>query len=484
MSEQRDIDLIDELRSYQSEMPWLEFKSNHSDPEQIGKLVSALSNAARFEDKDIAYLIWGIDDNTQKVKGTTFDPFRKRVGNQVFELWLRNKLSPAPAFQFRQVSHPNGDLVLLEIPAPTLAPTAFEGTPYIRIGSATPKLTNDPHRYQALIEKMRPYTWEYGVASSFLSGAEVLSRLDYNSYFYLTRQSTPKDDSQILEKLEADQLVQKNVGGKWNILNLGAMLFANDLRQFGVRLERKGIRFTRYAGNNRTATVTHQLDGQRGYANGFEEMLSFVNSLIPKNEHIGEALRQLRPLFPVRSVRELVANALIHQDMTISGAGPMIELFTDRLEITNPGAPLIDTDRMVDFPPRTRNEVLASLMRRMGMGEERGSGLDKVFTEVELCQLPAPHLRAFETAMQVVLYGPKTFTEMSTVERVRACYWHTVLRYIEGGRMKNASLCERLGIEKKNAAQASGVIRKAMDAGYIKHADSDHPRAGYHPSWA
>ena len=484
MSEQRDIDLINELRTYPTEMSWLEFKSNQNDRNRIGKMVSALSNAARLDGKETAFLVWGIEDGSRNVIGTTFNPFSRKIGNQVFELWLRNQLSPSPAFHFRMVAHPDGTVVLLEIPAATLAPTAFEGIPYICVGSATSKLTDDTHRYQALIEKMRPYTWERGNASCYLSGDDVLGLLDHASYLKLTDQPTPENREQVLEKLKADRLIQDDVGGRWNILNLGAMLFANDLRQFGGALERKGVRFIRYDGKDRTATITHRQDGRRGYANGFQGLLGYINRLLPQNEHIGEALRQTHPLFPTLSIRELVANALIHQDMTVSGAGPMIELFLDRIEITNPGAPLIETNRMIDHPPRSRNEALASLMRRMGMCEEQGSGLDKVFAEVELFQLPAPLLKASDTAMQVVMYGPRTFAEMSTDERVQACYWHTVLRYVSGDRMRNTSLCERLGIERHNAAQATGVIRKAIDAGLIKHAEAEHPRAGYHPWWA
>ena len=69
---------------------------------------------------------------------------------------------------------------------------------------------------------------------------------------------------------------------------------------------------------------------------------------------IGQALREERPMYPEIAIRELVANALIHQDMTITGAGPMIELFDDRIEITNPGAPLIDVQKFIGSPPRSR----------------------------------------------------------------------------------------------------------------------------------
>lgn len=374
--------------------------------------------------------------------------------------------------------------MLLEIPAATGAPVAFNSVPYIRIGSATPKLTEYPQRYQQLIERLQPYRWEQGIARQYATGNEVLDLLDYSQYFRLTKQPLPDNRSGIFDKLEGDRLIVRDVCERWNITNLGAILFATRLGDFDAPLARKAVRFVAYGGRNRAATVTHRHDGQKGYAIGFEGLVSYLNDLLPKNEHIGSALREAHPLFPELAIRELVANALIHQDMTVSGAGPQIELFADRIEISNPGVPLVKPERMIDLPPRSRNEALAALMRRMGICEEQGSGLDKVLEQVELFQLPPPLFRAEESSTQVVLYAPRSFADMTPEERVRACYFHAVLRFLSGDKMKNASLCTRLGIAPKNAAQASAVITKALDAGLIRIADPDHPRAGYVPHWA
>lgn len=484
MNPARDIDLIDQLRAEPAETPWLEFKSNNTDPEMIGKRCSALANSARIEGQDLAYMVWGIEDITHAVVGTEFNPDTVKVGNQGFALWLANSLQPSIAFCFRPVAHPQGRLVLLEIPAATGAPVAFKGVPYIRIGSATPKLTEYPQRYQQLIERLRPYRWEQGMARQYASGDEVLGLLDYSSYFRLTGQPLPDNRAGIFDKLAADQLIVRDVGERWNITNLGAILFAVRLSDFEASLARKAVRFVAYGGKNRAASVTHRLDGQKGYAVGFEGLIEYVNNLLPKNEHIGSALREDRPLFPAIAVRELVANALIHQDMTITGTGPQIELFEDRLEISNPGATLVQPDRMIDLPPRSRNEALASLMRRMRMCEEQGSGLDKVVQACEVFQLPAPLFRTDGQATQAVLYGPRSFAQMTQDERVRACYFHAVLKFLSGDKMKNASLCARLGIAAKNAAQATAVINKTLDAGLIRVADPEHPRAGYVPHWA
>src|SRR5690606_37683377 len=117
------------------------------------------------------------------------------------------------------------------------------------------------------------------------------SLLDHSGYFHLTGQPSPADPAHILERMAADRLITPDVGGRWNITNLGAILFAQDLTAFDTSLARKGVRFVAYDGNNRAATVTHRQDGRRGYANGFDGLVSYINSLLPNNEHIGQAFR-------------------------------------------------------------------------------------------------------------------------------------------------------------------------------------------------
>ena len=480
---ERDIALVDELLARNTENPCVEFKHNKDSEDLIGKLCSALSNAARIEQQDFAYVIWGIEDITKNILGTTFCPDTKTVGNQVFQMWLTQKLTPRISFQFRKIAHPDGNLVLLEIPSAHSTPVEFDRTAYIRIGSATPRLSDCPEHYQKLITRLRPYMWEKAIAKSFNTSDEVIKLLDYPAYFKLTDQNLPDNKVSILERLTADGLIEKDVGEHWNITNLGAILFADNLDDFDSSLSRKGIRLVAYDVKNRADTVKQRVNGKKGYATAFLKVVDYIKDLMPVNEQIGSVQRKEQVVFPEIAIRELIANALIHQDMTISGAGPLIEIFEGRVEITNPGKPLVQTERMIDLPPRSRNEALASLMRRMKMCEEQGTGLDKVIISVELHQLPPPDFQSGDDSMRVILHSPRTFAEMTVTERVRACYQHAVIKYLNGERMKNASLCERFGIEKKNAAQASNVIKKAIESNMIKVADSEHPRSGYEPIW-
>jgi len=293
----------------------------------------------------------------------------------------------------------------------------------------------------------------------------------------------PEERKTIIEKLAEEEIVIKNDAGKWDITNLGAILFAKDLAKY-KHLKRKAVRVIQYKGNSRIETIREQ-EGNRGYAAGFEGLISYIDNLLPRNEIIGKALRKDQPIYPQLAIRELVANAIIHQDFTIRGTGPMIEIFSDRMEITNPGKPLVDSDRFLDTPPKSRNEALASLLRRMGICEERGSGFDKVVFETEIFQLPAPIVEVTGENTRVILFAYKEFSDMTKEEKIRACYLHACLKYVTRNFLTNTSLRERFGLDSKSSATVSRIIRDAVELEVIKLKNPDTaPRYyKYEPFW-
>ncbi len=99
----------------------------------------------------------------------------------------------------------------------------------------------------------------------------------------------------------------------------------------------------------------------------------------------------------------------------------MVEIFEDRIEITNPGVPLIEANRFLGTPPRSRNEALASMMWRLRICEERGSGIAKVVFQTELYQLPAPIFESSETTQGLSSCLPGRFpNSIARVECARA----------------------------------------------------------------
>lgn len=266
---------------------------------------------------------------------------------------------------FREATADGHRIVLLEIDAAEGVPTRFEGDPYIRVGPATPKLHDHPDRERRLIEALLQGSFEDDPAMENVRDDEVFELLDIGAALTSLRENPePAEPSEMLEQFRRYGLIERLSAGFWTITNRAALLFAHDLSAFGDRYERKATRVVLYGGDSRVETRLEQSDS-RGYALSLEPMFDWINERLPRNEQIRGAVREDVPLYPLRALRELVANALVHQDLFIRGTGPMIEIFEHRIEITNPGAPLGSVDRLLDEPPRSRNERLASLMRQM-----------------------------------------------------------------------------------------------------------------------
>ena len=444
----------------------------------------ALANAAALEDKGSAYVLWGIADKTHNIVGTNFDPVTTKKGNEPLENWLLRQLEPKAAFCFYTVDIDNRKVVILEIARATYRPVGFNGMEYIRIGEVKKPLKEAPEREREIWRVFAQKPFESLVAAEHLSRDQVLDLLDYQSYLGLLGEPLPKNRGVILDTLAADRLIQHCPAGDWDITNLGAILFAKQLADF-PDLGRKAVRVIQYHGTDRLNTIKEQpMVG--GYANVFKGLIRYIIGLFPSNEIIRQALRSTVPVYPELAIRELVANALIHQDFFVTGTSPMIEIFEGRIEITNPGAPLVSTARFVDTPPRSRNEALASLMRRSGICEERGSGIDKVIQQVELFQLPAPLFEDPGEFTRTTLFAYKDLKDMSKRDRVRACYLHACLCHVTKRKMTNATVRRRFGIADQNASGASRLLKEAVEDGGIVIEDqtAGTRKRSYLPFWA
>jgi predicted HTH transcriptional regulator len=477
--------LIKELISLSTENEWVEFKRDNADPKVVGKNISALANSVALLRKQRGYMVWGIDGKDHHIVGTSFLPRQAKKGNEELENWLLHNLDPRINFIIHEGNISGKHLVLFEIYPATNRPVRFKGTEFIRVGSYTKKLYNYTEKERRLWRMFDKVPFEEGVAKNGVNSDEVLSLIDYPRCFSMLKEPLPDNRKAILQRLISEDIIIPVGDDYFNITNIGAVLFAKDLNSM-KHLCRKALRIIVYRGKNRTEAVKENLL-TKGYAIGFEGALRYINDQLPQNEEVKEALREEVRMYPPIAIRELVANALIHQNFYITGSGPTVEIFSDRMEITNPGAPLINTLRFIDEPPRSRNEQLAALMRRMAICEERGSGIDKVIFNIEVFQLPAPDFRASINSTTAVLYGPRKFSQMNRIERVRACYQHACLKYVSGEQMTNASLRKRLGIKDSNYPAASRIIKEAINERLIK---SGKERGGskrdssYLPIWA
>jgi len=471
-------ELVEELIRYSCENEWIEFKENNFEPHLIGEYISALSNSACLHKTKHGYLVFGINNKCQ-ISGTNFKPRKEKgKGNENLENWLLRLLSPRIDFEIIEGIYKDKEVVIFRIDSAKKSPVKFDSIDYIRVGEYKHPLRNFPEKERNLWRILNEIVFEEGVVLDKCDSDEVLNLLNYPGYFDLMKLKLPKNKEAILEKLEEESLIIKR-GKKYSVTNLGAILFANDLNKF-PKLSRKKVRVIFYGGNSRTG-VMREREHKEGYAILFKSLIQYILDQLPANEIIKTALREEVFMYPSIAIRELLANVLIHQDFFEEGTSPMVEFFDDRVEFTNPGEPLIDTNRFIDHAPISRNDKLAGFMRRVKICEEAGTGIDKVIESVEIFQLPAPEFIRDKKFVKVILYGHREFKDMTREDKIRACWQHCVLKYVSKQFMTNTTLRERFNLKGKNDyVQVSKIIRVCIEKGYIKQDESKR----YIPVWA
>ena len=474
--------LIRGLCELDSEETWFEFKTNLSDPEKIGEYVSALANSAMLEDKQDAFMVFGIVDATHEIVGTSTRLKTQKVKGELLASWLTRYLDPKVHFSFHgcQISGKRVEFVCIK---PTYEkPVKFKNVAYIRIESANKRLDDYQEIERSLWLLTSRYSFEAGVAESNVSEQEIFERFGCKTLAKLFYGKALSNEAIITDFLSRG-LIRDNLQGGFDVTNLFALVAAKNMNEF-KSLENKAPRLIVYKDRSKEFALD-DVQGQLGYAVGFERLLRYVMSKIEGDEVFLHGVRTKTHKHPEISVREFLANALIHQDLTAVGHGPRIEIFSDKMVITNPGKPLIETDLFINAPAKSRNEKLARLLRDAHLCEERGSGVDRACAAIEKEIQAPPLFRDVEDSTIVTLFRSASFARMTKEDRVRACYQHACLKYIMGDPLTNSSLRLRLGLNANQSASATSVINDTIETGLIKPVDTEQGKKNsrYFPAW-
>jgi ATP-dependent DNA helicase RecG len=462
---------IDLWRKLLSEHQCLEFKEAKSqlDNQKLYKYCVAMANEGG------GHLLLGIANK----------PPRQVVGTTAFSnpVDMAAKLFKAVGFRvdIEEVPHPDGRVVVFHIPSrPRGTAYHLDGAYLMRSGEELVPMSEDQLR--RIFAEGDP-DWLEENSRQELDPQQVVELLDTQAFFDLLKLPYPTNQKNVLDRLVQERLVD-NEDDNYAIRRIGALLLAKQLKDF-PDIARKAPRVVVYIGTSKLDTKLDQ-PGTKGYAVGFPGLVRFIMQQLPQNEVIEDALRKQHKLVPAIVIRELVANALIHQDFQMGGVSIMIEIYTDRIEISSPGEPIVPVERFIDGY-QSRNERLADLMRRLGICEEKSSGIDKVVHAAEVYQLPAPDFRTSHRRTVVVVFGPRDFEDMDRDDRIRACYQHCALKWVMGERMTNQSLRERFHLPESKSPSVSQVIAAAIESGVIRPdetAGASKKFARYLPHWA
>jgi len=266
------------------EMNEMDWKSGLSDKsERIARHISAFANYPGG-----GFMAFGIDNNGKSapLPKDEMDEVIKKLGNIA-----RNNLAQLTGIDHAVMEYAGSPVLFICIPEHPEKPVHLKNgdvlDSYKRSAGQTVKLTRQ--EVKQLIAQSTGLTFEAQVAHKNLSDDEALQLLDYDSYFSLQEKRLPETKKGILEALAGDDLIVKSLDG-WDILSLGALLFARNLSQF-KELKRKAVRVIVYKETSRINALKEQ-EGSKGYAFGFEGLVKYIMDQLPTNEVIEKAIRK------------------------------------------------------------------------------------------------------------------------------------------------------------------------------------------------
>lgn len=488
MGELEDAELVYSLIGFPAETEWIEFKEGNTDPDRVARDICALANSAALLGREFAYKLWGIEDATHAIVGTSFDPYTaKGKGSQGLLIWLRSVLTANASYSFSSVPMGCHRVVVLKVQAPVAQPVYYDGHAYIREGSSTARLVVGSAKEALLWKKLLGTRFEEQVALEDVAAGDIQELLDVPAYYELLGLRHASSTDSVLAQLEEQGYIARQDNGRYRILNLGALVIAKSLSAF-PGLFKRPLRVIRFDGNASFGILNDMLFDE-GYAICLNKAERHIMALIPAREVVDGPFRRIEHAIPQRTVRELLSNALIHQDLTDSSCGPVVNIYDNRIEFLNPGQSLIPLERVLNAQPKSRNPKLARQMRLMGLCEEGGTGWDLAVAACEDRHLPAPKLVCDEHGeTRATAYSERPYAQMSKAERRDALYWHACLLYAQGSSMSNGSLRARFGIggEEKDVVSVSRLIRECCEAGLIKAEDASvgAKYRRYVPGWA
>ncbi|MBP3386124.1 MAG: putative DNA binding domain-containing protein [Candidatus Methanomethylophilaceae archaeon] len=478
--------LVKELVDHPTELEWFEFKHDTNKPSMIGERISAIANSCAMMERFYGYVVWGVEDGTHKILGTEFKPETQKVKGQELKSWLHNNLSDNAEFYFDETTVDDHRVVILTIHASKHRPVAFQNCEYIRDGSYTKKLMDRPQLASRLWSALNRQSVEMMAAVEDCSPGDVRHLLAHDSFLTMLNLPDPTNEQSLMDLLVDNDVIVKQDNGLYTVTVLGALLFAKDLSKFD-RIGRRALRIIKYNGTSKS-DIARQEQDFRGYAVGFEDNMRTLMLMLPSSEVITTGKAELREQYSVVAIREILANAMIHQDLGTTGMNLSIEVFSNRVEISNPGPILVDKERLIDAAPRSRNEKVATMMRRVKLCEELGSGWDKIVESCEKGIFPVPTVYSDDNGTRVVLTAPTTYTEMNIEERLWNCYMHACSCFSKGGFLTNSSLRDRFGLERNNTnmVRMSNLIAEAKTRNLIKVVDENTSTRMYRyvPFWA
>ncbi|MFA6970303.1 MAG: RNA-binding domain-containing protein [Gallionella sp.] len=379
--------LLDRLRAEPHESEWLEFKGNRFEAQALGEYISALANSACLLGKPRAYLVFGIEDGSHAVVGTSFDPqAEKGGGHQLLPLWLSRGLQPNTGFEIHPFTYHGLRVVLFEIHPAFDQPVKFYGTAYIRDGSSKTDLMRYPEKQRQIWQRRVDWSaqiCELASLSDLDPAAIAKARTEYKTKFPAKAADVDGwDDATFLNK--AKLAIQGRL--------TNAALLLLGLPESTSLLSPAVARISWLLKNERNEDQDYE-HFEPPFLLNVDKVLARIRNLTVRELPSGT-------LFPIEMsqydpwvIREALHNCIAHQDYGLRGRIQVVET-PQGLTLTNVGGFLpgrVEAVIQQDAPLEIyRNPFLAEAMVNLNMIDTQGGGIKRMFLTQRRRFFPMP----------------------------------------------------------------------------------------------
>ncbi|WP_435548422.1 ATP-binding protein [Desulfobacterium sp. N47] len=262
-------------------------------------------------------------------------------------------------------------------------------------------------------------------------------------------------------------LLYKNLGigeiqeGRVFYNNLAPLFFAKNLNDFYYHTV---VTCALYQGKTK-ATVLDRKDYNSDLVSSVDLSMNFIKQYLPvRYEFTGEPARKEVPQIPYEALREALINAVVHRDYFEKGGNVIVEIFEDRIEITNPGG-LVKGLTPENFGKISmlRNPGIANLFQRIDYIEKMGTGIERIRLSLKEANVPQAQYELMSSFVKAVFPKAAESSEITTQETTQ----ETMLRLIRlNPYTTRGELAGKIGIT------ADGVkyhLEKLKKEGKLKH---------------
>ena len=405
---------LEELIALPHETEWAEFKHNNSDPQMIGEYLSAISNSAALENQSFGYIVWGIEDGTHKIVGTSFKPRQQKgQGNEDLEPWLNSRLSPRINFSIFEFDTSEAKpIVMFQIQAANTAPVAFSGRRYIRVGSHKKPLSEHPEKERKLWDIVSGPAVDW---SAEICPAATIADLDPNAI--------QRARSEYADRHEGDPKKAHLAKDVWTwddatFLNKIKIAINGQLTRAALILlgKEESAHHVSPAQPRITWILKNDKNVEQDYRHYDTPFLLAVDDVLDNVRNLTVRHLPDGTLFPVNVsqydpwvLRETLHNCIAHQDYTKAGRIIIVEQ-SDSLLFTNLGAfypgsveEVVIRDAPQEF---SANPLLAQAMVNLNMIDTIGSGIKRTFQIQRERNFPLPtYDLSEESRVKVRIFG-------------------------------------------------------------------------------